>query len=219
MNSFCRYIFPLVAMILLASCSDDDYEYPAVKLEFLTANANEKGLMETVMTDDGKVWRIVEDKSATQFDANSQNRIIANMEQLEDSNSRIYSLTPVFCANPIPANDKEFEDGIISKPVEVLSIWQGLSYINMVLQVKTFNSKHVFKFVEEEIGIDENGNAQVKILLYHNSDIEQGYNTKRAYASIPAINYLTDNGKPVSLYFRYYDENNQLKEYGPFVFN
>lgn len=218
MKHLFKYIYGLILIISFASCNDEEYVYPSVKLEFITAYADEHGAMKTVVSDDGVEWNVINDKSSTKFEGNSRNRIIANMEQLENNQTIIHSLTSIICAIPLPANSEEFENGIFNKPVEVVSIWQGLSYINMVLSIKTFNSKHAFHFIEEKLEIDSNGNANVQILLYHNSDIEIGYNTKRAYASIPISQYLSNECNQVNVYFDYYTEDGERQEYGPFLF-
>ena len=41
------------ALLLWAACSDDDYHYPSVSLEYLTARSNSTGTLETVLTDGG----------------------------------------------------------------------------------------------------------------------------------------------------------------------
>ena len=107
---------------------------------------------------------------------------------------------------------------VIPKPVVMLSIWQGWSYIDMVLFVQTHNSKRSFHVVEEQYTMDSDGNATVRVLLYHNSDIEEGYNTKRAYASIPIAQYMSVTCKQANIYFDYYGEDGERKECGPFIF-
>ena len=219
MKHLLRYFCALVLLLSFASCNDDDeYVYPSVKLEFLSAYADGNGAIQKAVCDDGIEWTVIEDKSGSKFEANSSKRFIANMEQLEDHKAIIYSLLEVVCVNPLPAESEEFKDGIITKPVEMVSIWQGLSYINMVLSVKTHNSKHSFHFVEEQYTMDSDGNATVRVLLYHNSDIEEGYNTKRAYASIPIAQYMSVTCKQANIYFDYYGEDGERKECGPFIF-
>ncbi len=218
MKHILRYICCWVFILSLTACSDKEYEYPPVKLEFLSVFADENGAMQTVVCDNGVEWNVIEDKSATKFVADSNTRVVANMEQLNNHQTIIHSLISVVCVTPLPADSEVFSEGIVSKPVEVVSIWQGISYINMVISVKTFNSKHLFHFVEEQYDVNQDGMATVRVLLYHNSDVEEAYNTKRAYASIPISHYLNDNSKQVQVYFDYYSEDGKRQENGPFIF-
>ena len=55
---------------MLVSCGDDDdYHYPSVKLDFLTAQAGADGSLQSVLTDEGETLAIVEDASKTRIDA------------------------------------------------------------------------------------------------------------------------------------------------------
>lgn len=57
MKKYCDWwLLPLLAC-LLAGCGDDDYHYPSVKLEFLTAFSGADGYLRSVVTDEGKPCR------------------------------------------------------------------------------------------------------------------------------------------------------------------
>ena len=52
MKKYCDWwLLPLLAC-LLTGCGDDDYHYPSVKLEFLTAFSGADGYLRSVVTDD-----------------------------------------------------------------------------------------------------------------------------------------------------------------------
>ncbi len=52
MKKYCDWwLLPLLAC-LLAGCGDDDYHYPSVKLEFLTAFSGADGYLRSVVTDE-----------------------------------------------------------------------------------------------------------------------------------------------------------------------
>ena len=54
MKKYCDWwLLPLLAC-LLAGCGDDDYHYPSVKLEFLTAFSGADGYLRSVVTDEGE---------------------------------------------------------------------------------------------------------------------------------------------------------------------
>ena len=55
MKKYCDWwLLPLLAC-LLAGCGDDDYHYPSVKLEFLTAFSGAGGYLRSVVTDEGNL--------------------------------------------------------------------------------------------------------------------------------------------------------------------
>ena len=54
MKKYCDWwLLPLLAC-LLTGCGDDDYHYPSVKLEFLTAFSGADGYLQSVVTDEGE---------------------------------------------------------------------------------------------------------------------------------------------------------------------
>ena len=74
MKKYCDWwLLPLLAC-LLAGCGDDDYHYPSVKLEFLTAFSGADGYLRSVVTDEGETLPVVEDKTKTKIEANASVR-------------------------------------------------------------------------------------------------------------------------------------------------
>ena len=54
----------LFVLCLCYGCSkEEEYYYPSVKLEFLTATTNQKGTIEQVVTDSGKAYHVQNDGS------------------------------------------------------------------------------------------------------------------------------------------------------------
>ena len=78
MKKYCYWWILLLQVCLLAGCGDDDYHYPSVKLEFLTAFAGPDGYLQSVVTDEGETLPVVEDKTKTKIEANASVRIISN---------------------------------------------------------------------------------------------------------------------------------------------
>ena len=75
--------FLLGVCVLLCACSDDDYHYPSVKLEFLTAYSDAEGGLQYVVTDEGgkyPVWAGVDDWRIT---PDSLIRIVSNYEIMQ----------------------------------------------------------------------------------------------------------------------------------------
>lgn len=78
MKKYCDWwLLPLLAC-LLTGCGDDDYHYPSVKLEFLTAFSGADGYLQSVVTDEGETLPVVEDKTKTNIEANASVRVISN---------------------------------------------------------------------------------------------------------------------------------------------
>lgn len=219
MKTLFRTIFALLVICVVTSCKDDGYTYPSVKLEFLTATVNGSGVVHRVLTDRGETLSVSENKSTIKLESNSTQRIIANIEQHDDNTAVIYSLATTISGMPLSVDAPEFEKGIITHPVEVLSSWQGNFYLNMVLLIKTQDSQHQLSFVEESSELNDEGEKCVRVLLYHDSGSDTPkYNTKRAYASIPVAQYLDDQTQSVKLYFKYRADNGDFIENGPYLF-
>lgn len=52
-----RWLLPILLCVLVSCGDDDDYHYPPVKLEFLTAQADANGSLKSVLTDEGKTMQ------------------------------------------------------------------------------------------------------------------------------------------------------------------
>lgn len=215
MKKYCCGLFVVVLLCLFVSCGDDDYHYPSVKQDFLTAFSGSDGRLESVLTDEGETFQIVEDASGLRVNADTAIRIVANYETLIADNDviggKLYALLQT--VSPVPLAATEFEGGVKTEPSEIQSIWLGYGYLNIVLKVKQ-QGKHLFHFVEDEIAVDrDNGRATVQLTLYHDiSSIVQDY-SKRAYLSVPLKQYMTDGIKDMSVYFRIYTYSDRFKTY------
>lgn len=130
---------------LLAGCGDDDYHYPSVKLEFLTAFSGADGYLRSVVTDEGETLPVVEDKTKTKIEANASVRVISNYasEVTADGTAGavLYALSGVLSV--VPQTVDKFEEGVKTDPTDVLGIWMGLDYLNMTLIVNE-NGEHKF---------------------------------------------------------------------------
>lgn len=215
MKKYCCGLLVVVLLCLFVSCGDDDYHYPSVKQDFLTAFSGSDGRLESVLTDEGETFQIVEDASGLRVNADTAIRIVANYETLVTDNDviggKLYALLQT--VSPIPLAAAEFEGGVKTEPSEIQSIWLGYGYLNIVLKVKQ-QGKHLFHFVEDEVVVDrDNGRVTVQLTLYHDiSSIVQDY-SKRAYLSVPLKQYMADGIKDMSVYFRIYTYSDRFKTY------
>ncbi len=205
-----------VLMCVLASCDDNgNYYYPSVKQEFLTAQADASGTIKSVLTDEGETFTVVEDASNTRIDANTSARIVSNYGTAvaTDGTSGVKLYALLNAISPVPKPASEFKDGVKRNPADVTSIWMGLDYLNMILDIRAQNGKHSFHFVEEEVSTDEEtGHRFVHLLLYHSDGDVQAY-SKRAYLSVPLRKYATEGIEKVAVQFSLITYSGKEKSY------
>lgn len=210
----------MLACLLAACGGDEEYHYPSVKLEFLTAFSGADGYLQAVVTDEGETLPVVEDKTKTNIEANTSVRIISNYarEQAADGTvgAVLYALSGVFSVPPRTAD--KFEEGIRTEPADVLSIWMGHDYLNMMLEVKE-NGEHKFHFIEDEVTVDAaSGCSEVHLTLYHDAKEEMASYTRRAYASVPLRQYAAEGIRKVTVRFGVHTYSGDFKTY-EFVYN
>lgn len=214
------WLWPVMMCVLLVSCDDDDYHYPSVKLEFLTAQAGADGRLSSVLTDEGKEYAVLADASNTRIDAGASIRIVSNYGT-ETSNGtsgvKLYALLQAVAPAPKPA--EEFKDGVKRDPADVSGIWMGLNYLNMILDIKAQSGKHSFHFVEDRVTTDESaGHRTVYLSLYHDDGGDVQAFSRRAYASVPLQHYAEAGINKITVHFSlqtYSGEKAYEFEYNP----
>lgn len=195
-------------LMLLAACGEDEYYYPPVKLEFVTVQAGEDGRIEMLIPDKGEALPVAEDRTKSSLSPNVSGRVMSNYEtvaQGDKSSAVIYSLQPLIVPDPAPADDPIYKDGLKHDPVEVVSIWLGRDYLNLILDLKVNTGKgHVFGIVEDVAELKTTGT--VNLLLYHNANADEQYYNRRAYISVPLKGYIDENhpNRKLNIKFEYY---------------
>lgn len=201
-GKYCNWLL-IVFACLLTACGDDDYYYPSVKLEFLTAFSGADGRLQTVLTDEGEQFAVVADASKMKVQPNSLVRIVSNYAPAEAGGTKgvkLYGCLPT--VSPLPMAPDKFEDGIKTDPVQVQSIWMGLDYLNLLLGIKAQDGKHVLHFIEDEVTKDAStGEVTVRLRLYHDAGKDVQAYTKRAYVSVPLWQYAEEGVSKVKLSF------------------
>ncbi len=206
-----------VLVFLVASCKeDDDYHYPPVKLEFLTAQSGTDGSLKSILTDEGETLPVLADESNTYIKADSSVRIVSNYSREVTaggtSGVKLYALLKAI--SPLPQAADKFEDGVKHDPVDVVSIWMGVDYLNMILGIKAQNVGHSFHFVEDEVDTDEEtGIRSVHLSLYHDDGNDVQAYTKRAYISVPLQQYAEEGIEQVIVYFTVQTYSGESKTY------
>lgn len=179
-------------LLLMAACGDDDYYYPPVKLEFVTVEAGEDGHIQTLIPDKGEALPVLQDRSGSTIAPNTSRRLMSNYETVSEegvSKAVIYSLQALITPAPLPETDPVYKDGLKYDPVEMVSIWMGRNYLNMILNLKVDTGKgHVFGIVEDVSQLEEEG--IISLTLYHNANAEAEYYNRCAYISVPLEKYI-----------------------------
>lgn len=203
----------LFGLLLLAvACGEDEYNYPPVKLEFVTIEAGEDGRLQTLVPDQGEALPVSKDRTNSTLTPNTGRRVLSNYEVIPSqggaSTAEIYSLQALFLLEPRLKDDTAFEGGIKTDPVDVISIWMGRDYLNIILNVKLKDSKkHVFAMVEESVW-GFGGEKVVTLSLFHDAKGDEEYYNRRAYISVPLTKYVDEGSdQPVRFLFKYHTYN------------
>lgn len=200
---------------LLAACGEDEYHYPPVKLEFLTAHAGADGNLHSILTDEGKTYTVVEDATNSNVEANSSVRMVSNYGPMvaSDGTSGVKLYAAMRTVSPVPQLAEEFEEGVRTDPADVLSIWMGIDYLNIIVNVKAQGGKHTFHFIEDKVAADaETGHKDVHLTLYHDAAGDTGY-TQRAYLSVPLRQYAAEGTEKVTVHFSLHTYSGEIKTY------
>ncbi|WP_294472418.1 NigD-like C-terminal domain-containing protein [uncultured Bacteroides sp.] len=194
-------------LLLMAACGDDDYYYPSVKLEFVTVASGADGSIERLIPDKGDALSVYEDRTGSAISPNTSRRLLSNYEVVSDggiAKARIFSLQTLVTPVPKPADDPVYEGGLKYDPVEMVSIWMGKDYLNMILNLKVNAGKgHVFGIVEDLSEFDSDG--VVTMTLYHDANADEGFYDRRAYVSVPLTKYVDEKNpdRKITIKFKY----------------
>ena len=216
MKQLYRYLlFIVLTGCLATACGEDDnYEYPSVKLEFLTAYSDASGKLTRIRTDAGELLDVVTRTSSATVTPDSVVRIITNYEPAVGSDGtqgvKLYGWATTISPRPKPLDENE---EMKEAPAEVASIWLGWEYLNILLDVKQ-QGKHTLGFVERSFVTEaDSGEAVLNLSLYHDvTSTVQDY-TKRLYLSIPLAGYLTDEIGKLTVHFSLITESGEEKTY------
>lgn len=201
-------------LLLTVACGEDEYYYPSVKLEFVTVQAGAGGRLQTLVPDKGEPLSVSKDRTNSTLALNTSRRVLSNYEVISSkggvATADIYSLQSLILLEPKLENDDTFEGGLKTDPVNVMSIWMGRDYLNMILNIKIKGDKqHVFGLVEESVE-DVGGEKVVTFSLYHDANGDEAYYNRRAYVSVPLAKYVDEGSdKPIRIRFKYHTYNKQ----------
>lgn len=202
-------------LVLMTACGEDDYYYPSVKLEFVTIEAGEDGRIQTLLPDKGASLPVLEDRTGSSISPNTSRRVMSNYEVVSGG-VKIYSLQSLITPVPKPEDDPVYKDGVKTDPVEVVSIWLGRDYLNMILNLKVSTGKgHTFGIVEDTSELETKG--IVDMLLYHDANSDEEYYNRRAYISVPLAQYIDrENPEQIKIKFNTCKKDGSVDKYYEF---
>ncbi len=207
------YIF-LLFLSFLSCKGDEEYIYPPVKLEFITAHVDNSGNVAYLKTDKDTIYQVVKDRTSKKMDINTDQRVVCYYSLSKEATSTryvadIYSLLQTISPTPRTLSKGEL---IKTDPVGIQSIWLSGKYINLTLQIKAQNGSHYFHFIEEAIEQNE-GHPLIHLTLYHDKNGDVEAYTKIAYLSIPLSTYINQysDGFSVAVSVNTYTEG--IEEY------
>lgn len=196
-------IIPILCVLLIQGCkNDNDYVYPAVKLEFVTLGTGTGGELSQLVTDFGEVYLVNNDKTNTRLEANKFYRAVCNYQPLskpsanEYGTTDIYALTGAYCGMTIPAVNMSGK--IKTDPVTVHKIWKRGNFINMELTMLAKDQQHDFAYIEEGF---ETGTKNVVVKLHHDSHGDDPAYTKTAYMSLQLSEFRAMDADSVVMRF------------------
>lgn len=214
-KSILHIFFLLTALFSCAACSDKMEEYPSLLMEYITAETGDKGTVTGFTTDKGRFYSVSEDKTGKTFTRDSTLRLITYYEFVasskKDTTACLYAAAAA--VSPVPKQESEFKGGIYVAPADILSIWMGKEYLNVVLNILAQDKTHTFGFIEQSRTTDEKGRTIVSLMLYHDDNNDTMAYTKRIYLSIPLKKYIDGSGNDIIVSFSLHTYNNSVKTY------
>lgn len=167
-------------VLLGTACSDDEKPLPNIQTMLADITPDANGQVSELTLDDGGVKTLA--KPLNGLKADSTYRIWAVYEVQTPTCVSLIGCTPVLAAAPkVYAADKVHTDA-----VNVVSCWQGASYINLHIGIKGTNTgKHYFGFNRGELTDNGNGTRTLHITLLHDQHGDPAYYTTEMYLSMP----------------------------------
>ncbi len=205
--------------MLWACGNDDDYIYPNVIMELVDLQTDATGAAAYLITDDGIQWHLQPREGLDALVPDTTYRTVSMYSPLSHVGSSmqeaiIYNAQPVISPIPHPANEV---DGIKTDPVTLQSIWRGGRYLNLIVQAKVKNQKHIYGFIENELVKEKDGTQTLHLTLYHDRNNDQEGFDSTLYLSVPlwAYSNVLHKGDKIVFHLNTYKEGmtNRTFEY------
>ena len=175
-------------MLFTVSCSEDESApVPPLRMEFVEAHTDAAARVSAIKSDSGREYTVGQHIVASVADTTY--RCVCSFT-LDDSEAHatVYSLQHIYSMPPSPLDD--FEE-LSADPVNVVSVWKGGSYINMVLSVLTTGyGTHSFAFCDNGLVVEDGGVATADVSLLHKRSAEDAESfSQDVYLSMPIGGY------------------------------
>lgn len=202
-----RTILGILGLLALTACSkDEDYHYPNAITDFVELDTDRIGKIMFIRTDDGQLLRPAQSIKLQDATTDSTYRVRCTYypEKEGDNHVQLYNVNGVVSPHPVTAD--QFEEGLITDPLKVVSIWKSGEYINCHLGVLTKGAKHTFHFIKEPMKETASGNQILKVTLYHAQGNDPEAFTRDAYLSCPLSKTGLQPGDSILFSVQTYDK-------------
>lgn len=211
---------PCLGGLVLTGCGDDDYVYPSVRTDLVELQTDATGTARTLVTDGGEHCSIRGRMGLDGLTPDTLYRVVSQYEVQQRPNGEeaaapatavVYSAQLAVAPLPIPAAQvtELHED-----PVDLQSLSRRGRYLNLILQVKVKDQKHVYQFIDQ--GMEDKGTHRILHLrLYHDRQGDAEAFHRTVYASVPLWPYA-DTLQPtdsVEFHFTTYREGKTSRRF------
>lgn len=153
--------FLLPVCVFLSACSDNDSEfYPSIITEIVVAQADEQGLLTTIINDRGRAFQV--SNEITGLKANERVRALIGYVVQTDG------LVEVYSAQAVPTlSDVTDEEEPVRDPTGIESAWYGGGYLNFHFLPKTQGGRQGWAFMQDSTQTNDLGGTNYHLSLYH----------------------------------------------------
>lgn len=203
----------ILCMYLLSACKDDDYVYPSVITEFISASTNDSGTLDYLITDNDQKLAIQSRSGLDGLTKDTLYRTISIYQPIEEGTVKLYSCKLVLSMIPVTAD--HILGGLKTDPVDIERMWKSGKFLNMVLLVQMKDQSHSYHFIEEGVQKEADGQQTLHLRLYHNRNNDYEAFTQKVYLSVPlwAYEHILKEGDKIVFHIQTYEEGDTQREF------
>lgn len=173
-------ILLLCIMVVVSCSSDDEPDYlPPYEQMLCEVMTDAKGVATTIRFDDGRERPLVTCPDGLTPD--SLYRISAAVLE-DESGVSIYNAAMIFSPMPVVMKDEEVK----IDPVDVLTVWRDIRYINLRLSIKrSATTGHFLTFLDDGVRNNSDGTCTYQLRLFHDSNADDDHFRDELIVSCP----------------------------------
>lgn len=184
--------FPLVLLLFVTACSNDEDVFPSLISEMADILTDEDGTLYQLHTDSEKTYQLANPVAG--YKPSVAYRVLADYTDMGNGMATLYQLTPAYIL-------RDSTGCAQTHPTGILSAWRASRYINLHLTPKTQGGKMYFGFL-----IDSIRPGKAFLSLHHNQHSDPLSYTQEVYASLPVDSIPgIQEGDSISLTVRTFD--------------